>query len=292
LVWVDREGTEETLAAPMHSYAWPRVSPDGTRVAVEIAESGGQLWIYELGRDTLTRLTFDGAGNNNPAWTPDGKRVAFTSGAPGNLFWQPADGSGKAERLTTSEHRQIPNSWSPEGRTMAFVENNPTVGQEIWILHPSDPKPQLFLQSVSHPGRTTAPKFSPDGRWLAYASDESGQFEIYVQPYPGQGGKRQVSTDGGTEPVWNPRGRELFYRNGNKMVAVEVTTQPSFSAGKPRVLFEGHYMTVASIPDYDVSPDGQRFLMVKQDEQAASATQINIVQNWFEELKRRVPTGR
>jgi eukaryotic-like serine/threonine-protein kinase len=293
LVWVDRKGAEQTLGAPAHTYAWPRVSPDGTRVVVEIGESGGQLWIYELGRDTLTRLTFDGTGNNNPAWTPDGKRVAFTSGAPGNVFWESADGSGKAERLTTSPHRQIPNSWSQDGPTLAFVENNPTVGgQQIWTLRAGEREPKLFLQSVSHQVRMTAPKFSPDGRWLAYASDESGRFEIYLQPYPEPGGKRQVSTDGGTEPVWNPKGRELFYRHGDEMMAVDVTTQPSFAAGKPRVLFQGHYMTVASIPDYDVSADGQHFLMLKADEQAQTPAQINVVLNWFEELKQKVPAGK
>jgi serine/threonine-protein kinase len=290
LVWVDRKGVEQTLAAPLHAYAWPRVSPDGTRVVVEIGESGGQLWIYDLGRETLSLLTLEGAGNNNPAWTPDSKRVTFTSGAPGNLFWELADGSAKAERLTTSPHRQIPNSWSQDGQTLAFVENNPTVGgQQIWTLHPSDREPKLFLQ-LSHT-RVTAPKFSPDGRWLAYSSDESGRFEVYVQTYPGPGGKRQVSADGGTEPVWNPKGRELFYRHGDQMMAVDVATQPSFSAGKPRVLFQGHYMTVASIPDYDVSADGQHFLMVKGGQEQA-ASQINIVQNWFEELKQKVPTGK
>jgi Tol biopolymer transport system component len=128
---------------------------------------------------------------------------------------------------------------------------------------------------------------------MAYVSDESGRWEIYVQPFPGPGGKSQISTDGGREPAWNSNGREIFYRSGARMMAVDVTLQPSFSAGRPRVLFEGPYRpTNASIPGYDVSPDGQRFLMVKQDVPATSAaTEINVVLNWFEELKRRVPTG-
>src|ERR1700736_5342265 len=150
-------------------------------------------------------------------------------------------------------------------------------------------KAQPFLRTAF---TESAPRFSPDARWLAYVSDESGRFEVYVQPYPGPGGKSQISTDGGTEPVWNPNGRELFYRQGNKMIVVDVATRPSFSAGKPRVLFEGLYIRAAQAnPAYDVSPDGQRFLMLKASEQEPNATQINVVLNWFEELKQKVPTG-
>jgi eukaryotic-like serine/threonine-protein kinase len=138
------------------------------------------------------------------------------------------------------------------------------------------------------------PSFSPDGHWLAYISDESGRYEIYVQPYPGPGGKWQVSTDGGSEPVWNPNGKELFYRSGDKMMVVDVTTQPGFSAGKSRVLFAGPYLPSPSggFRFYDVSADGQRFLMLKESEQATALTQIVVVQNWFEELKQKVPSGK
>ena len=158
--------------------------------------SQGQIWIYDLARETLTRLTFE--GGNNPAWTPDGTRVVFQSGAPVNLFWQPADGSGKAERLVTGEHRQAPSSWSSDGQTLAFVETNPDTRQDLWVLPLSDRKPRPFLETPANEG---APQFSPDGRWLAYASDDSGRWEIYVQPYRGPAGKWQVSTDGGKEPV-------------------------------------------------------------------------------------------
>jgi hypothetical protein len=138
-----------------------------------------------------------------------------------------------------------------------------------------------------------APAFSPDGHWLAYISDESGRYEVYVQPYPGPGGKTQISTDGGTEPVWNRNGRELFYRSGEKMMAVDITTQPSFSAGKPKMLFQGPYLpTGTTVPFYDVSPDGGRFLMLSPAEPTTPLTQIVVVQNWFEELKQRVPSGR
>jgi eukaryotic-like serine/threonine-protein kinase len=290
MVWVTRNGTEQPSTAPAHAYRGPRLSPDGQRIAVAIEEQEAQVWLYDLSRDTLTRLTFEGNVNVNPVWTRDGKRIAFTSNkeGPQNLFWQLADGSGGLERLTTSEHVNTPSSWSPDGQLLAFWEVNATTGWDIWMLRPSDRKAQPFLRT---PFNESVPRFSPDGRWLAYISNESGRYEIYVQPYPGPGGKWQISTEGGTEPAWNPNGRELFYRSGDRMMAVDIATQPGFSVGKPRVLFEGQYEpTPATFPNYDVSPDGQRFLMLKPSEQEAAAqTQINVVLNWFEELKRRVP---
>src|SRR3984893_12581049 len=290
LIWVDRNGVEKPLALPARSYSNPPISPDGRRVAVAITESGSYIWIYDLERGTLSRLTFETNGNLNPAWTPDGKRVVFQAGSPSNLFWQPADGSGKAERLTTREYRDAPNSWSPDGQQLAFSEISPTTAMDIWVLR-SDRKAQPFLQTSFNEG---AARFSPDGHWLAYVSDESGRYETYVQPYPGPGGKWQVSTEGGTEPVWNRSGRPLFYRGGDKMMVVDIATQPSFTVGKPRMLFEGQYLpTTGTSPDYDVSPDGQRFLMLKPAEQAQAApTQINVVLNWFEELKQKVPVGK
>ena len=292
LVWVNRNGAEQPLAAPAHAYFVPRLSPDGRRVAVTITEQENQTWLYDLSRDTLTRFTFEGSTNHDPAWTPDGKRIAFGSikEGPQNIFWQLADGSGGLERLTTSAYNDVPMSWSPDGQLLAFLEVNPTTGNDIWVLRMGDRKAQPFLQTRFN---ESVPRFSPDGHWLAYISDESGRYEIYVQPYPGPGGKWQISTEGGTEPTWNPNGRELFYRSGDKMMGVDVSTQPGFAAGKPRVLFEGPYgATPLTIPDYDVSPDGQRFLMLKPIEQEQAApTQINVVLNWFEELKRRVAAG-
>jgi Tol biopolymer transport system component len=293
LVWVSRDGTEQPLAVPVHSYRGPRISPDGRRVAVAITEQESQTWVYDVPRETLTRLTFEGNGNQYPAWTPDGKRIAFQSNKEGplNIFWQLADGSGGLERLTTSEYTGLPWSWSQDGQLLAFTEVNPTTGIDIWVLRLSDRKAQPFLHT---PFNESAPRFSPDGRWLAYVSDESGRYETYVEPYPGPGGKWQISTEGGTEPAWNANGRELFYRSGDKMMAVDIATQPSFTVGKPRMLFEGQYEpTPGTYPNYDVSPDGQRFLMLKPIEQGQAAlTQINVVLNWFEELKQKVPTGK
>jgi len=283
LVWVDRKGTEQPLAAPPHSYRNPRLSPDGQRVAVTIDELGSQEWLLDIGRGTLTRLTFEGTYNGGTAWTPDGKRITFGSDRAGarNLFWQLADGSGGTERLSTSDHAQVASSWSPDGQTLAFEQTAPNTGFDLWVFRLGDRKVQPFLQTRFN---EIAPHFSPDGRWLAYASDESGRYEIYVQPYPGPGGKWQVSTDGGTEPVWARNG-ELFYRSGQKMMIVETNTRSTFSAGNPKMLFEGHYASYQTVPSYDVTADGQRFLFLNAGGEARA--EINVVLNWTEELKQK-----
>ena len=251
------------------------------------------IWVYDIGRGTLSRLTFDGA-SNFPLWSPDGKRIAFQSARERkglNLFWKPADGSGPEERLTTSEHNQLLHSWSPDGQVMAFGDIDPTTGYDLWVLPlAGDRKPRVFLRT---PFNERGVRFSPDGRWLAYVSDESGRYEIYVQPFPGPGGKWQISTDGGNDPLWAPNG-ELFYVNGNRMMVVETKTQPTFSANTPKVLFEGRYeRTGTGSTNYAVTTDGQRFVMVKiAGPEGAAPTQINVVLNWFEELKKRVPSGQ
>ncbi len=288
LVWMSRNGQEQPLAAPPHNYTIPRISPDGKRVAAGIEEGGGgQIWVYDISRDALTRLTFADSLNVDPVWTRDGKRIIF-KGKANRLFWLPADGGGAAEDLTTTElsRNNIPGSMSPDGQDLALTQEGAT--RSVWILPLKGPKPHRFDDSTTY---ETSPQFSPDGRWLAYSSNESGRFEIYVRPNPGPGGKWQVSTDGGTEAMWNPKGRELFYRNGKKMMAVDYTEQPAFSASKPKMLFEGPYIpSPRSFSDYDVSPDGQRFLMLKATEQTPG--QINVVLNWFEDLKQKVPTGK
>jgi len=293
LVWVNRSGAEQAIAAVAHAYRQPRLSPDGRRLAVVIEEQDTQIWLYDLSRETLTRLTFEGNLNALPTWTPDGKRIAYQSNKEGqrNLFWRLADGGGGLERLTTSDYVDAPMSWSPGGKLLGFYEATPTTGFDLWVLRLSDRKAQPFLRT---PSNESVPEFSPDGRWLAYVSNESGHNEIYVQSYPRPGGKWQISTEGGREPVWNPNGRELFYRSGDKMMAVELRMQPGFSADKPKVLFEGQYLpTPGQSPNYDVSPDGQRFLMLKPSESMEAApTQINVVLNWFEDLKQKVPKGK
>jgi serine/threonine-protein kinase len=291
LVWVNRRGEEQALNAPSRPYVFPKISPDGKQVGLAITGQETQLWLYDLSRETLTRLTFDGTLNLNTIWTPDGKSIVFQSNkdGPPNIYWQRADGSGGLERLTTSDFVHFPVSMSPDGQLLAYGEINPTTGYDLWILRLKDRQAMPFLRT---PFTESVPQFSPDGHWLAYISNESGRYEVYVQPYPGPGGKWQISTDGGTEPIWNPTGRELFYRDGSKMMSVEVSTQSGLTTGKPRMLFEGPYQpSPATTPNYAVSPDGQRFLMLKfvgTPEEAPM--QINVVLNWFEELKRRVPT--
>jgi eukaryotic-like serine/threonine-protein kinase len=258
------------------------LSPDGRRIVVG---SDGETWVYDLARDSLTRL---GVGTG-AVWTPDGQRVAFQAGSNGrvDIYWQSADGSAQAEQLTTGANSQAPSSFSADGQLLAFTDTNPISGADIGVLRLRDRQVQPVIED---PKDQTAPRFSPDGHWLVYTSDESGKREIYVRAYPGPGAKLKISTDGGVEPLWNRNGHELFYRNGDQVLSVDISARPSLSASKPRVLFEGQYLRAqGSLPDYDVSPDGQRFLMIKAVE--LNVTQVNVVLNWFEELKQKVPTG-
>jgi len=249
------------------------------------------LWIYDFAAKTLNRLTFEG-NNDWPLWTPDGKKVTYASNRsePWQIFWRLADGSGKEERLLAKPGDQQPYSWSPDGKLLALLADGPSTGQDVWVLSlDGERRSQPFLQTAAS---EVDASFSPDGRWLAYASNESGRYEIYVQPFPGSGGKWQISTEGGREPRWSRNGRELFYRSGDKMMAVDVATQPAFQAAIARVLFQGPYESTTRVsPNYDVSADGQRFLMVQPSGQGPPVTQFNVVLNWFDELKRRVPTG-
>jgi serine/threonine-protein kinase len=213
LVWVDRQGTEQPLAAAARGYYFPRLSPpDGRRVVVAIADATSNVYLYDIARESLSRAT-TGSTDGNPIWSPDGKRIAFNSDRAGplNLFLQPADGSGAVERLTTSEFVNIPGSWSPNGERIAFQQLSPETANDIWTVGLADRKLQPFLKTPANEG---APRFSPDGEWIAYTSDESGRSEVYVRPFPGPGARYPISTEGGTEPVWNPARRELFYRTG------------------------------------------------------------------------------
>ncbi len=288
LVWVDRQGKVDPLNTPGRPYETPRLSPNGERLAFMTAGPTYDVWVYDFARGNATRLVSEGS-NQYPIWTPDGKRVTYRATRTGtrNIFWRMADGGGAEERLTTGEGNHAPGSWSPNGDVLLFVTAG--VGWDIMALQLPERETQPFVQTPFYEG---VPQFSPDGRWVAYPSDESGRWEIYVRPYPRQEAKWQISTDGGTEPVWNPNGRELFYRSGNSMMAVDVTSKPVFRAGRPRVLFAGHYVLSAGGPtNYDVSPDGRRFLMVQRSGQdQTTPTQIVTVLNWFDELKRLAPT--
>jgi eukaryotic-like serine/threonine-protein kinase len=256
------------------------------------------IWVHDLARGTLTPVTSE-ARNARAIWTPDGTRVTYGSATGGveTLFWKPSDGSGPAEQLARGDYLQVAASWLPDGTTLAFVEQNQN-GADIWVLPLSgDRRPRAIIQTRFN---EAYPEFSPDGRWLAYASDESGRSEVYVQPYPGPGPRQQVSTDGGTAPAWARDARELFFTDTQsvggqaaptRMMVVPVAFGPTFSAGAPRMLFQGRYGATGSIRPYDVTADGRRFLMVQQKERpAVSVSEMILVQNWFDELKARVPT--
>jgi len=285
LVWVDRDGREsELLTETPNLYSSPRLSPDGQSLAVEIREQEKEdIWVYEVNRRRRIRLTFEG-DNTNPVWTPDSNRVTFTSGLAQDVYWKKADGSGEIELLWESTDNLFPTSWSPDGQTLAFYRS-PARLREIWMLRSGgDASP--FLAT---PFNERGPMFSPDGHWVAYVSDESGRDEVYVQPYPDGGRIVAISNEGGREPMWSPDGRELFYRLGGQMMVVRVETKPTFSAEEPRLLFEGTYLQDLNTTNYDVSPDGKRFVMIRPDEESTLA-QIIVIQNWTEELKRLVPT--
>jgi serine/threonine-protein kinase len=295
VVWVDRHGNVERLSLPPRSYLHPRLSPDGRRIAIEVEGPTHDFYIYELERGVLTRMTLDGS-NHWPVWTPDGGRISFRIWGPGGftMWWMPADRSSAPERLTTVGIMQSPASWSPDGKLLAFTQVSPDTGADVFVLPLDDPqrKPIPFAQSKFAEG---SPRFSPDGRWIAYTSNESGRNEIYVQSYPGPGPKIQISTEGGSDAVWKPDGEELYYRNRTKMMAAAVKTKPAFLAGAPRMLWEGVYAEGTSSAcgppgptssNYDISAKGERFLMIKDSETDSVATQVNVILNWSEELKR------
>ena len=215
----------------------------------------------------------------------------FTSDRDGtaDLFWRRSDGTGDAELLYASRYHKDGGSWSPDGKLMAFAEANPETAWDIWVLSADSTRgawPLLQSRFVEH-----TPMISPNGRWLAYSSDESGRDEVVVIPFPDGGRKVNVSLEGGTEPLWGRDGRELFYRTGDSVMAVAVTDTTLFDVGPPELLFRGAYERRFGFgyPNYDVTPDGERFLMVKEGPAAEGLTRLNFVLNWFEELKARVP---
>jgi serine/threonine-protein kinase len=289
------------------------MSPDGLRIALPALEGIG---IFDLARQSFQILTSSAWGS--PAlrsaperrfvtWHPDGERVTFT-GADDDLYWMRADGSGEAERLTGSDANaqsspqiQVPTSWSPDGRTLLFTQrlgSAASVNRDIWTLTLGDSTSPARPFLMSDADESSA-ELSPNGRYLAYESNQSGRSEVYVQPFPGPGRRELVSTDGGGQPVWARNGRELFYRASGpgpmmRMMAVDVTLGNVFTAGRARVLWQAmraRYPGGTGGRTYDVSPDGRRFLMIQQRDSAPQppVTHVVLVQNWLEELKRLVP---
>ena len=321
LVWVNRQGHEEVIAAPLRAYVYPRLSPDGTRLAVNIQEQESDLWTWDFSRQKLTRLTFGRTGSFL-VWTPDGRHIIFTAvRGVYNLYRQAVDGTGTEERLTASDRQQRAVAISPDGKRLVFEELTPTKNYDLMLLALDGPSTRSASSgstvSVDEPSTslgTGAPRIrpllqtpfdqrnaaiSPDGRWMAYESNESARLQIYVRPFPNVADAfYQISTDGGRTPVWAPNGRELFFVNGSALMAVAVQSTPTFSAGNVTTLFEGRSILLdgrmfASMTGrtYDVSPDGQRFLMIKEGTTDGNAPlpSMVVVEHWFEELKAKLP---
>jgi eukaryotic-like serine/threonine-protein kinase len=276
LVWVDRAG-KSTPVTPIHRINTAlQLSPDDMQLVVSIGLAPARLdiWLYDMSREAWTRLTTE-ARNLSGIWSPDGRQIAFASNRRGgfDLYIMPRDGSALPRRITARKSWDIPGSWSPDGKAIAVVEQYRATFSDIFIVAPREGAAPTPFLNTSFDERD--PVFSPDGHWMAYRSNESGRDEIYVQRYPSTGRKLPVSTNGGTTPVWRKDGRELFYRNGNKMMAVATRLEPDFSAEKPQMLFEGDFEE-----DYDVTRDGQRFIMVKRPPQRPR-TQINVILGLF-----------
>jgi Tol biopolymer transport system component len=300
LVWVDRTGKSETLRVPPGSYHAPRLSPDGRRVAFTSTTGDWDLWTYDVARGIAVRMPMEGA-QSAAIWTPDGARLTFASTmkGPRALFMIRPDGTGPLEQLSPTNLIEdvgaFPNSWTPDGRTLAVGYR-----RGIWALDRDErAEPR---QVVTTTGAISAQAdFSPDGRWLAYSTFTlgSGRGQVYVQPYPALDRREQVSTENGSGPAWRQDGRELYYlenASGDgplrmRVMAAPITTTPNFSADTPRVLFEGPFRADGPFRGFDVTPDGARFLMVREVPRApARISQMVLVQNWTEELKRLVPS--
>jgi serine/threonine-protein kinase len=296
LVWVDRKGQEDPIPVPPRAYTYARLSPDGTRVALDARDEQNDIWIWDLARQTLQRLTIDPGLNRGPVWTPDGARVAFSAQRDGveNIFWQKADGSNVPERLSVGSTIQGPDSFSPDGKRLVFhTPQNPP--HDIGMLVLDGARREEMLLKTKFSERNGA--VSPDGHWLAYQSNESTQDEIYLAPFPDVNtSKRQVSTRGGTRPLWSTDGRELFYYVApDTIMALPVRLGADVALGNPQVVVKGPYADAVNTGrHYDVSADGRRFLLLKDapapDGQKPAAPEIHLVEHWFEELRAKVPT--
>ncbi len=290
LVWVDRTGASRPINTLLRGYEDLHLSPDGRRIALTIEEPGADspahVWLADTERGTLTRLTFDGF-SRDPVWAPDGKSLVFGS-KRGNdtfgLYRQSIDGRSAAELLWASPTPiwPDPQSWTPDGRTVVFTTKGTTTDDDVWTLSLDGGVARPWLEE---PGSQSAGRLSPDGRWMAYNSNEYGRDEVYVRPYPGPGAKRLVSEGGGVNPIWSRDGRELFYRRVGEFFVVSVDTEAGFTAGKPARMFSGRYRWTGR--DFDVSPDGSRFVMMRNDDPRTSGT-INVLLNWRSVLAARL----
>ena len=294
LVWVDRAGKAVAVPLPPKSYLHPQLSPDAKQLAVEVEGPNHDLYMYDFDRRVLSKISTNGL-SHFPLWSPDGRRIAFRAGPmPAFRLWHmPSDRSRPAEQLPARGLGQSASSWAPDGSVLVYDEMSPAasaINVDVMVMDLQQPGAKSVVQTRFIEGSA---KFSPDGKWLAYCSNETGRPEVHVQAYPGPGAKIQLSQDGGTDPVWRRAGGELYYRNGDQMMVVDVSTNAGFRASKPRILWEGHYshgmssscgFPGATSANYDVTADGQKFLMVKDNHQDVSSRQLVTVLGWKHEL--------
>jgi serine/threonine-protein kinase len=309
VAWMDSTGKTQPLLAAPGQYLTPRFSPDGNRLALAVGPGGGgDIQVYDWQRDTMTRLTFT-QRNLYPVWTPDGKHIAFESASGGANFirWIRADGAGESQLLVESKSGLRPYSFFPDGQRLAFAEQAVDTSFDLWTLpldvsdpeHPKPGKPELFLRT---PFYKSEPAFSPDGRWIAYTSNESGRYEVYVRPFPGGAGSGsgewQISTGGGGYPIWSRNGRELFYENPDNRIIVTTYTAKadSFAADKPRLWSNTQVLGFAPVLwNLDLAPDGKRFAVFPRPDatgEQKGSVHVTVLLNFFDELRRRVPAGR
>jgi Tol biopolymer transport system component len=284
LVLADAQGKMTPLLSKPGVYSSPRFSPDGRRIALDIATTATDVWIYDRVGGTLDRITNTGAADR-PEWMPDSKRIFFRLNKPGStaLYSTSTDGGGAVDSMQAFKEGIHEGTIGPDGRSLVFRTATAGGGRDIWSVRlGTGESPRAVLAT---PAQEMQPRLSSDGRWLAYTSDESGVLEIYVRPFPGEGGRVRVSTDGGTEPMWSRDGLRLFYRSGDRLMAAHVTRAPQFSVIKREIAFEGAYVVSTPHANYDVSPDGKSFVMIAP---ASGGTQMVMVLDWFDDVRARI----
>jgi Tol biopolymer transport system component len=292
LVWSDRQGNSVPLPTPPRGYEFPTLSPDGSRVAVQIADgSRHDIWVYEFASDSLTRVTTDGT-STRPLWTPDGKRLAYATRRPDgrHIMWQPLDGTVAPTSLVRDYNTLYPGAWTPSGDRLVYVEDPPTSLVSFKILEVGASTPPETL--LAAPPAYLQPDLSPDGRWLAYVAFERSRPDVYIRPLSG-GAPRQLTPNGGGQPRWSADGTELFFQRPGEAFRLPIRTTPELQLGRIEKLFDHDTLQGLFGPqDYDVSSDGKRFLMVERADTERASQPFHIVLNWFEELKRRAPVRR